>query len=114
MQQYGWPIEGSADFLDPDGDGLNNWQEWVCGTCPTNAQSVLRMLGATTTPTNATVTWQSVAGVNYFLEQSTNLSATPCFMCVATNIIGQAGTTSYADTNAPVASPLFYRVGVEQ
>ena len=58
------------------------------------------------------MTWQSVAGVNYFLECSTNLAATPCFTCVATNIPGQPGMTSYTDTNAPVASPLFYRVGV--
>ena len=63
------------------------------------------------TGTNATVTWQSVAGVNYFLERSANL-ASP-FTLLATNIIGQAGTTSYADTNATGAGPFFYRVGVK-
>jgi len=57
------------------------------------------------------VTWESVAGVNYFLERSVNLSAP--FMLLATNIIGQAGTTSYADTNATGAGPFFYRVGVK-
>ena len=56
------------------------------------------------------VTWQSVAGVRYFLERSLN-SASP-FMLLATNIVGQLSTTSYADTNAAGPGPFFYRVGV--
>jgi hypothetical protein len=111
LQQYGFPTDGSADFADPDHDGMNNWQEWVCGTNPTNALSVLRLLSAAPAGTNATVTWQSVAAVNYFLERSTNLGSP--FALIATNIIGQAGTTTYTDTNAVGAGPFFYRVGVK-
>ena len=110
LQQYGLPTDGSADFIDSDGDGMNNWQEWICGTCPTNAQSGLRLGSATPADTNITVTWHSVAGVNYFLERSTNL-ASP-FMHLASFIMGQAGTTSYADTNAGGAGQVFYRMGV--
>ncbi len=110
LQQYGLPTDGSADYAHGDADGLNNWQEWICGTCPTNASSALRMVSAMPTPTKTTVTWQSVAGVNYFLERSANLSSP--FPLVSSNILGQAGTTSYADTNAVSAGPLFYRVGV--
>jgi len=47
-----------------------------------------------------TVTWQSVAGVTYFLQGSTNL-------------VGQAGTTSYTATTATNGGPYFYRVGVQ-
>jgi hypothetical protein len=72
---------------------------------------VLNLLSATPTSTNATVTWQSVAGVNYFLECSANLGSP--FTLLATNIIGQTDTTSYADTNAAGGGPLFYRVGVK-
>jgi len=112
LQQYGLPTDGSADFTDPDGDGLNNWQEWRCGTDPTNALSALRLLVPVTRDTNVTVTWQSVAGVNYFLERSTNLAPTSTFTAAATNILGQPGTTTYTDTNAVGSGPFFYRVGV--
>ena len=111
LQQYGLPTDGSADFVDTDGDGMNNWQEWVCGTDPTDPLSVLRLLSPSVTSTNATVSWQSVAGVDYSLERSANV-ASP-FLLVATNIVGQAGTTSYGDTNATGAGPFFYRVGVK-
>jgi hypothetical protein len=111
LQQYGLPTDGSADFIDSDSDGMNNWQEWICGTDPTNPQSVLSLLSVTPTSANATVTWQSVVGVNYSLERSANLAAP--FMLLGTNIVGQAGTTSYTDTNAAGAGPFFYRVGVK-
>ncbi len=44
LEQYGLPSDGSADGADADADGLNNWQEWCCLTCPTNALSALRLL----------------------------------------------------------------------
>jgi hypothetical protein len=132
LQQYGLPTDGSVDYADPDGDGMNNWQEWVCGTNPTNALSVLRLLSAAPTGSNVTVSWQSVAGINYFLDRSANLGSPFTLeitnivgvatnivlvgtnsLVVGTNIVGQAGTTSYADTNATGAGPFFYRVGVQ-
>ena len=111
LQQYGLPTDGSADFTDSDRDGLNNWQEWRCLTDPTNALSALRLLSASPAGTNVTVTWQSVAGVNYFLERSTNLGPSTLFTPLATGISGQPGTTTYMDTNAVGTEPFFYRVG---
>lgn len=108
LSHFGLPSDGSVDVADSDGDGLNNWQEWRCGTDPTNALSVLRLLGPSRATTNTVVSWHSVAGVSYFLDWSTNL---PLFTPLASNIVGQAGTTTYTDTNA-LARPRFYRVGV--
>ena len=112
LQQYGLPTDGSADFADSDHDGLSNWQEWRCATSPTNALSALRLLAVSPTGTNLSVSWQSVAGVSYFLERSTNLAASPPFSLLATNLPGQSGTTSFTVTNAAILGPLFYRVGV--
>ena len=116
-RQRGLPTDGSADYLDTDDDGHNNWQEWRCQTDPTNPLSVLRLLSASragTPPGGVTVAWQSVAGVTYFLEQSTNLSASPPFTLLAPNLPGQPGTTTYTDTNAAPLAPLFYRLGVPE
>jgi PKD repeat protein len=112
LQQYGLPTDGSADFADPDSDHLNNWQEWRCGTDPTNALSVLKLLPPACADGNVTLTWLSVSGRNYFLEYSTGLSANPRFLPLATDIDGQPGTTTFTDTNAVGPLPRFYRVGV--
>ena len=112
LQRYGLATDGSADFTDPDADGLNTWQEWRCLTDPTDALSALRLLSASPAGTNVTVTWQSVAGVSYFLERSPDLGATPPFTSLATNVVGQTNSTTFTDTNAASASQLFYRVGV--
>jgi len=112
LQRYSLPTDGSADATDPDRDGHSTWQEWRCQTDPTNALSVLRLLTASPSGTNVAVTWQSVAGVNYFLERSTNLAASPVFTPLAAGIPGQVGTTTYTDTDAARLAPLFYRVGV--
>jgi hypothetical protein len=112
LQQYDLPTDGSADPADPDGDGLSNYQEWRCGTDPTNALSVLRLVSAWPTGTNVMVTWQSVVGVRYLLERSTNLATSGAFAVIATNIVGQPDTSCYTDTNAVRPGGWFYRVGV--
>ena len=90
--------------------GTRHAQTWPD---PINPLSVLRLLSASPGGTNVTVAWQSVAGVTYFLERSTNLSASPPFTLLAPNFPGQPGTTTYTDTNAASLAPLFYRIGVQ-
>ena len=72
--------------------------------------SMLRLVSSFPSSTNTTVTWQSIGGVNYSLERSISLSSP--FALLATKIIGQAGTTSFADTNTASLVAAFYRVGV--
>jgi hypothetical protein len=112
LQQYCRSTDGSDDFTDPDGDGHNNWQEWRAWTDPTNAVSVLRLLSPNPATNGVVIGWQSVSGQTYFLERATNLAAQPAFAPLASNLIGQADTTVFTDTNAAGPGPFYYRVGV--
>jgi len=114
LQHYGLPTDGSADYADLDGTGMNVYQDWIAGLNPTNALSVLQMTSAAPTNNAAglVVSWESVSGIMYFLQSSTNLAGHPAFTTIQSNIVGQAGTTSYTDTTATNAGPYFYRVGV--
>ena len=112
LQQFGLPTDGSADDADTDHDGHNNWQEWMAGTDPTNALSVLWLASPVITPTHVTLTWTSITNRTYTLEQATNLGAAPAFSVLRSNLTGLPGTTSWTDTNAPVSSPRFYQLRV--
>ena len=113
-QQYGISTDGSADNADPDGDGMLNWQESIARTDPTSASSKLQMqtifANTGSGPGVINVTWQSVNGVNYFVERSSDLSGG--FSLIQDNIYGQAGSTTWEDSTATNDVPYFYRVGV--
>jgi len=110
----GLPTDGSADYSDSDSDRMNNWQEWIAGTVPTDAVSALRLLTPTPVASGTIVSWQSVSNRTYFLERTTNLGAMPPFSLLTNKLVGQPGTTSFTDTNALGLGPFFYRVGVRQ
>jgi hypothetical protein len=112
LQQYALPMDGTADSVDADNDGMNTWQEWIAGTDPTNRLSVLKMLAPSNNLSGVTVSWQSVSGKSYYLQAGIDLMA-PGLFSIQSNIVGQAGITSFTDTNAYRAGPYFYRVGVQ-
>jgi len=112
LQQYGWPTDGSADFLDPDGDAMNNWQEWRCLTDPTNASSLLQLFAPTCGASGVIVSWQSVTNRTYFLERATNIGASFVFSPLAANLPGTYGTMTFLDTNSISPGPVLYRVGI--
>jgi hypothetical protein len=113
LQQYDLSTGGSDDYADTDGDGMDNWKEWRTGTIPNDASSVLKMTAVASDVSGNTVTWQSASGITYFLERCTDLGAQPAFYTIQTGITGQAGTTSYTDTDATGGSLCLYRVGVQ-
>jgi hypothetical protein len=114
LQQCGFPTDGSVDFVDSDGDGMNNWQEWVAGTDPNNKLSVFRMISASHNSAGVAVSWQSVSNRTYFLQRGGSFVGKAAFLTLATNIVGLAGTTSYSDTNTTGTGAVFYRVGVQE
>jgi hypothetical protein len=111
LQQYGLATDGSADFADPDGDGMNNWQEWVAGTVPTDATSLFRLLAPVPTPPGLRLRWNGDTNHAYFIERATTLKPPLSFSLLRTNVPGLSGTTTFTDTTLPATGAAFYRIG---
>jgi hypothetical protein len=109
-QNYSLSLDGT---IDSDGDGMNNLQEAIAGTNPTNATSFLKMLSVSNSVSGNTVKWQSIAYKIYYLQRATNLLANPAFVSIYTNISQPFTTLSFKDTMATNGGPYFYRVGVQ-
>ena len=110
-QFHGVAVDGTEDYGDPDGDGMNNWQEWVCYTCPTNALDSLHIISADWVDAYVAVRWRSYSGKKYFVERSTNLTSS--FAVVVTNFpASMSDKTLYTDSHVPGRGPFFYRVGL--
>ena len=118
LASYGLPSDGSADYLDSDGNGLNNWQEYLAGTNPTNASSVFKITGGQVLPGGQFVLrWLSVSNRLYDVMRGTNLAAgAGAFVPVpgATNLAGTSPQNTYTDSVSSVSTRAFYRVTAHQ
>jgi hypothetical protein len=111
LQQYQLATNGSADFIDSDADGHNNWQEWQAGTVPTNSQSALQIVSCTTGSNGPAVSWQSVTGRVYCIQRSTNPAPPWLFITIQSNVPATTTNTVFTDANVPASlSPIFYRI----
>jgi hypothetical protein len=108
LQQFGLPVDGSADFADPDEDGMNNWQEWHAGTSPIDAGSALRIISVENAFPGVRLRWQSAGNRNYWVERATDLGASSGFSVITTN----TGGGIYTDSTATNSAPYFYRIEV--
>ncbi|MCF7816678.1 MAG: hypothetical protein K9M54_02250 [Kiritimatiellales bacterium] len=115
MASFGLPQDGSADFIDSDGDGQDNYSEWKAGTNPTNNLSFFMFDASGSLPveTGFQLRWNSLTGRTYRVEFSTNLTDNPPFTVLQSGIPGSFGTLDFIDTSATNKSQSFYRVYVE-
>jgi hypothetical protein len=101
-----------AGTADADGDGRNNLEEFICGTDPNDASSILRMSGLRSADgLDVVVRWPGKAGRTYILESSDNLLLG--FSPLADGIEGTPPVNMYTDSVSRVG-PVFYRVRVTQ
>jgi hypothetical protein len=70
---YGLTGDNATALLDSDGDGIPNWAEYIAGTSPTNASSVLRMTEVEKGAGGLIITWSGVYGKTYGLVGKTAL-----------------------------------------
>ena len=118
LASYGLASNGSADYLDADSDGLNNWLEYLAGTNPTNASSVFKITGAqANSGTQLVVRWSSVSNRFYDVMRANNLtSGIGAFVPVpgVTNLAPTPPVNTWTDAVNGASAPAFYRLRVHQ
>ncbi|MSU58779.1 MAG: carboxypeptidase regulatory-like domain-containing protein [Pedosphaera sp.] len=102
----------AAPTSDPDGDGMNNVGEYIAGTVPTNAASVLKMQSVSRTNNTNTVRWSSVSGKKYQAAYRTNI-ASGSWSNLGSVVTAAGATSLQTDTTATNAFRA-YRVQVLQ
>ena len=103
---------GTDPQADADDDGETNLAEWLAGTDPTNASSVLRLSGVMGSGTNKFILqWPSAEGRYYRLLGSTN-PLTGFNVVVRTNISATPPLNTESDPSADSAMR-FYRLQLE-
>lgn len=97
--------------LDPDGDGMTTWEEYVADRDPTNRSSLFQVDSVTKAPIWS-VTFLSSTGRVYSLEIAPGI-VTPLWTNVPgqINIPGNGGTLTLTNTNPP-SYHHYYRVRV--
>lgn len=109
LAALGWTNNFEAAALaDADGDGAPAWQEFVAGTSPVDALSVLRATCARPPGSGAVLRWPVTATRTYSVYRSTNLA--PASFTLLTNMLAATWpTNSFIDATAPVGQA-FYRI----
>ena len=107
-----WGDADSSRDADPDGDGLTNWQEYLAGTDPLSANSVLRVTRVEPDADGLAITWSSEPVRVYAIEMATAPNGP--FTAVATGIPAEAPANRYVVPVDPAAvKSAFFRVVVE-
>jgi len=74
LQQFNLPINPATDTADPDGDGVDNYHEWLAGSDPTNSFSFPPLLTLIPYGPNVILTWPTNA-FGFTLQSTTNLGS---------------------------------------
>ncbi len=100
----------SGVLTDPDGDGSDNWSEFIAGTVPTNRLDYLRIERVCITNGTCLLDFGTRTGRLYLVETAASLSATNDWSAVTNNIPGTG--SSMTVSNAADGLPRFYRLKV--
>ncbi len=114
--QFGSPTTTNANSCatcDPDGDGLNNLQEYLAGTAPLDSSNLLRVNSASRSGNDVTISFGSVLGMNYQVEYNSNL-VSGAWLVLTNGITGTGGDLPIVDPNAASLAQRFYRVRLLQ
>jgi hypothetical protein len=96
---------------DPTGKGMTVGQDYVAGTNPNNANSVLQITAAdfSSSGTSAMLSWDSVSTRFYYIEETLSLSPAN-WTTNGVGLISAAGTTTTSSITDLGESTRFYRI----
>lgn len=98
---------------DPDGDGMNNFGEYIAGTDPRDHLSVLSLKDIYRVSDGVVLLkWHSVLERIYSVRRSRDFGG--AYDLLRTSITGTPPENIYLDTSATGFGPYFYRVQVER
>ena len=104
--------EDGLPHLDDDGDGQCNLDEWISGSCPTNAASCFAASNQTYQPgAGLVISWPSFSNRIYQLESATTL--TGLFSTLATQLPATPPLNVYTDAVPHVGAGQFYKIRVQ-
>ena len=112
LQSYGFTGDyTNAELLDPDNDGMANWQEFRANTNPTNAASMFLVRNLTRQPDGRyQVTFSTSTNRLYRVDVSGDLNT---WRPVQDRIPGVSSDVTVTDTTyAPAGTNIFYRAVV--
>ena len=104
------PKDPSDAGEDPDQDGMTNLQEYLAGTDPQSAASVLRISSLAAVPGGVRFEFPTVAGKQYLVEGSVKL--VPGSWTPASGLITGTGASVVVTNQAAGSFGRFYRVRV--
>jgi hypothetical protein len=99
---------------DPDGDGMNNANEFLTGTVPTDSASAFQVVSVTLSGNDLAVTWRGGVGSTGVVQVSSG-SWPLNFSDISSGIVvPAAGTTNYTDVGSVTnAAARVYRVRLQ-
>jgi len=93
---------------DPDGDGLSNVEEFLAGTDPLDANSVLKITGIRPVANGVEIRWASAAGKVYTVEHAQTLGGP--WLPVKSGIVAEGEASRFT---LPGADGGFFRIVLE-
>jgi len=97
---------------DPDGDGLTNRQEFLAGTDPRVAASVLRITSVHFSEADVVIRFSTMSGRSYRVERTANLDR-DSWTTVADHVVGTGAVVEVSDFGADGQRRQFYRVRLQ-
>jgi hypothetical protein len=101
----------SCATCDPDGDGFDNYKEYVANTDTLDARYYPRIFAITQTNSDVMLQFTSSLGQRLMFERTDMLSPAS-WEAVASNVWGRTDVTAVTDTNGAAQSQRFYRARV--